>query len=980
MLFLIKIMEKVFIRFKYKVASIFLILLVIITINSVCASEVGNDTISSADSPSQEIVATNEKMILGDNGDVNAFQDKYDAGNIIELENNYTFSEEFVIDKDVTINGNGFSIKASGENRIFTINEARVILNNITFLNGNPLDVGGSIWINPSSDVEINNCVFKNNSALDGGAIYCGGSNCTITNSKFYDNVQDNPSTNDGGGGAIYLIDSNANIQNCEFINNSASIYAAAIYFTEDSETVSLSVNNSIFRKNNATNSINEGNYGAIYVAGANFLIYNSKFENNYADYGGAIGFTDCYGVIHNSTFSDNEAFYYAGAINAEAMELLISNSSFINNKIIGPYDEEAYFIEETQAGGAIVWHTNKGSIVNSKFINNQAKSGSSIIITYDCICEINGSTFSDEANSYAIYNLNSELQLNNNVLDKNNFIYNSYLISSKTFIVVLNNNTFNLNPNSKMALTARVTDDNNNTIILGYNFETPVGVLKFLINEKEIDAEDNNGVWTSNDEYEFVHSCIVSAKILSDGTDPLSDLEVKFAKINIGANVSMNVTVDEDIDFNQNSTVLIKINEDARGNITIYIDGNKTHNIVLSDTVKGIITYNVSELSGGLHKIKVEYSGDETYLPSNYNTTINVNKINSTISVSSTNIKVGDIESLVISLSNGTTGSVEIWINDVLNGTIYNLSSLFTYDLVGLTNGTYEVLVVYSGDDNYNENANFTSFNVTKLQSGSIIMSDSTYAYNSTIPITATFYDENGEPLKNANVTFIINKKNYTVTTDSNGTARLNEILNVGNYNITAINSVTGENLTKTLTISPRLIENVDLVKDYLDANHFKIRALGDDGNPVGAGEIVKITVNGITYECITDVNGYATLPIRLIPGNYRISAEYCGFNTYNDVIVKQILKAKKVKVKKSAKRFKIKASLKTTNGKPIVGKTIVFKFKGKKYKATTNSKGKASIVIKKKVINKLKSGKKYNVKIRYVDDRIKTFVVVKK
>lgn len=78
-------------------------------------------------------------MILGDNGDYDAFQDKYDAGNTIELENNYTFSKEFVIDKDVTINGNGYSIKASGENRIFTIsNEAKVILNNITFFNGNP--------------------------------------------------------------------------------------------------------------------------------------------------------------------------------------------------------------------------------------------------------------------------------------------------------------------------------------------------------------------------------------------------------------------------------------------------------------------------------------------------------------------------------------------------------------------------------------------------------------------------------------------------------------------------------------------------------------------------------------------------------------------------------------------------------------------------------------------------------------------------
>ncbi|WP_296856904.1 hypothetical protein [uncultured Methanobrevibacter sp.] len=789
-------------------------MLVFITINGVCAGELENNTILSADSSTHEIAVTNdEKMILGDNGDYDAFQDKYNAGNTIELENNYTFSNEFEISKDVTINGNGYSIKASGENRIFTIsNEAKVILNNITFLNGNPLDVGGSIYIYGTSNVEINNCVFKNNSALDGGAIYCEGSNCTITNSKFYDNVQDNPSTNVqdnpstnyGGGGAIYLIDSNANIQNCEFINNSASIYAAAIYFEESSETVSLSVNNSIFRKNNATNSINEGNYGAIYVYGGNFLIYNSKFENNYADYGGAIGVTDCYGVIHNSTFSDNEAFYYAGAINAEAMELLISNSSFINNKIIGPYDEEADFIEDTQAGGAIVWFTNKGSIVNSKFINNQAKSGSSIIITYDCICEINGSTFSDEANSYAIYNLNSELQLNNNVLDKNNFIYNSYLISSKTFIVVLNNNTFNLNPNSKMALTARVTDDNNNTIIFSSDFDSMI-LLKFLINDDEIEAYcDDAGLWAAKDEYEFNQSCIVSANILfvDSPIEPLNDTGVKFASINMGKN--------------------------------------------------------------------------ET--------------------------------------------------------------------------------------------------------NPSIIMSDVIISYNSKIPFTAIFKDENGEPLKNTSVVFILLNTYHPVTTDSNGSADFLVLLDVGVYNITAVNTVTAENLTKTLTICPRITENINLTKDYLEDDYFKVLALGDDGKPAGAGEIVKITVNGVTYERITDENGYATLPIRLIPGKYPISVEYCGFSTSNVVIVKQILKTKKVKVKKSADRFKITASLKTSSGKPIVGKTIFFKFKGKKYKATTNSKGKAKIIIKKNIINKLKIGKKYKVKLRYIDDRVNTFVIVKK
>ena len=124
-------------------------MLVFITINGVCAGEFENNTILSADSSTHEIAVTNdEKMILGDNGDYDAFKDKYDTGNTIELENNYTFSNEFEISKDVTINGNGYSIKASGENRIFTIsNEAKVILNNITFFNGNPLDVGGSIYI-----------------------------------------------------------------------------------------------------------------------------------------------------------------------------------------------------------------------------------------------------------------------------------------------------------------------------------------------------------------------------------------------------------------------------------------------------------------------------------------------------------------------------------------------------------------------------------------------------------------------------------------------------------------------------------------------------------------------------------------------------------------------------------------------------------------------------------------------------------------
>ena len=57
-----------------------------------------------------------------------------------------------------------------------------------------------------------------------------------------------------------------------------------------------------------------------------------------------------------------------------------------------------------------------------------------------------------------------------------------------------------------------------------------------------------------------------------------------------------------------------------------------------------------------------------------------------------------------------------------------------------------------------------------------------------------------------------------------------------------------------------------------------------------------------------------------------------------------------------------------------------MTFKFKGKKYKAKTNKKGIAQVVIKKSVLKKLKVGKKYTLKVRYIQDTIKKTITVKK
>jgi len=93
----------------------------------------------------------------------------------------------------------------------------------------------------------------------------------------------------------------------------------------------------------------------------------------------------------------------------------------------------------------------------------------------------------------------------------------------------------------------------------------------------------------------------------------------------------------------------------------------------------------------------------------------------------------------------------------------------------------------------------------------------------------------------------------------------------------------------------------------------------------------------------------------------------------------VKQNLKLKKVKVKRSAKKLVLKATLK--NGKKAVkGKKVTFKFKGKKYTAKTSKKGVAKVTIKKKVLKKLKKGKKVKYQVTYLKNTVKRTAKVKR
>lgn len=70
----------------------------------------------------------------------------------------------------------------------------------------------------------------------------------------------------------------------------------------------------------------------------------------------------------------------------------------------------------------------------------------------------------------------------------------------------------------------------------------------------------------------------------------------------------------------------------------------------------------------------------------------------------------------------------------------------------------------------------------------------------------------------------------------------------------------------------------------------------------------------------------------------------------------------------------------LTSTEKRPTQQGTITFKFNGKKYKAKTNKRGVAKVVINNAILSKLKVGKKVAYAATYLKDTVKRVAKVKK
>ena len=436
-------------------------------------------------------------------------------------------------------------------------------------------------------------------------------------------------------------------------------------------------------------------------------------------------------------------------------------------------------------------------------------------------------------------------------------------------------------------------------------------------------------------------------------------------------------VTLEPGVNNGTVTPITVKVSDNATGDVTVVVNGTP----YTAKVENGTATVYVKDAQPGEQNVTVIY--DDGKNPVTQNQTVDIPKVTGyDVNVTAPDVKVGENGTITVKLPEDATGNVTVKVGNqtipakVENGTaVVNVSDLPV--------GSYDVDVAYSGDGKYAGTNTKSHINVAIDIPTINAVEKLVRGWNSIYDYEAVFLDKFGNALEGVNVTFIVNGKSYTVLTEKHGVAKLaTSHLDVGEYNVTSINPVTGESVTKELSVVPRLIHNKDITMDFMDGTYYTVLVIGDDGNPVGEGEIIDIYVNTIHYVSKTNKDGLAKLKINLNPKNYRVMAEYKNYKVYNKLVVKQTLKlVKKTVSVKKGKKIVLKAKLKWTSGKVIKGKKIVFKFKGKKYSAKTNKKGIAKVTIKKKsVLKKLKKGKKYSFTASYKTNKVKGKVKIKK
>ncbi len=976
-------------KMEYKKTIILLALVVfLLSIAGVSASEIG-DTIASENANTIELSADNDiedNLQTSEENEALASTDYDEAiaqtdtevlgadsatysdlaneisqpGNITLTHKNYTYDKDAtaidISEDNKVIDGNGAVIDMTGSNiRAFYVSASGVTIKNLTIINANYDGDGGAIYFTSSGTVS--NCNFADNTATgSGGAVYFNREGA-VTKCNFTDNYAstyggavffqstgnvtncsftDNKATGDNGcGGAVYFLNP-GNVTNCNFTGNTATYYGGAVNIGFGT------VSNCNFADNTAYCG------GAVYffITGT---VSNCNFTDNTAgDWGGAIMFVST-GTVSNCNFTGNNATT-GSAINfySTSSTKTVFNSRFLNNRA------NAEVLEITKNDNNItITFTGGNNLLNAIYSRNDTKVtftnvtywGANGITTVSATMA--GSNKATGQNITVGVVVNNELVLSDVMdTDENGMIVldisadDNYYISARhdadsyyteAETTISNNTKFNANVTSQKTTnkTINITAESNipNDVVKGK-------LLFILPNGTQIDATYGaNGTWWAEHTFDTYGEYNVNATYVGLDNVTVNDGTITINKVN--STISLDNIV---LDYGESTNVTITTTG-ATG-ITAKIDGNDV-------TVINNYNIQISGLKAGNHTLTVTTIPDDDHNPVTATSKITVNKVKSTLTVDDIVFDYGSEGSGNVSFA----GASEVIANVVSQPNAVVSVNGKKITVSGLAAGTYTLNVTTVPDENHTAVTETATITVNKVNS-TLTLDDVELDYGESINVTVSCEGATGIDAKIDGVNVAVDAYTISISDLSAGTHTLT-VATVPDENHTAV--------TKTATITVNKVSTnltaAGVTATYKVNKYLVIKLTDGQGNPL-ANATVTVDLNGVK-NYTTDENGQIKIKVsNMVPKTYSAKISYAGNDNYigSNVTAKVVVKKATPKITASAKTFKTATktkkytiTLKDNTGKAIKNAKVTLKVNGKTYKATTNSKGKATFKITK-------------------------------
>lgn len=806
------------------------------------------------------------------------------------------------IGSKVIIDGSGSNWFAANER---SISGFKYVLSNLTLINFKAKSTGykkeNNIGvISNYADLTIDNCIFKN---IIGSSI----SNYDLANLKVISSSFVDSKHLGFYGGVLFNYDANARFYNC-IVNNYSStdiFYSTAV----NTENVYLEFFNSTFKNLKSFDS----RCKFLGASNTNVTMSYVNYADNDCNF--AVAYDKSFVKIDNSVFKNSN--WLSGSVNGMIWD--VCNSSFININSLtfsSINDYKSNFNGCLFDGGNVEFRGNTITVGNSSFYNNKV-----IIVNND----------NQKGNldfNYNYWNNNNP----KNMIDTTANVKLNYWIVKHLSAENLFNDSY------KVVISYKLFDGSN---YKNYDVRyVPVKPVRFiLITSKGSNSLDSGTL--INDIFEFINTANDDRNVVVSFTD----------------NTKLNITlynqhkVDTNIDLSQKTAKIgdiVEINVNIKDNKTglavdfgiveIYLN-NK---LISSNNVTGLaISKSITvDESKSFYNISVIYKGNNKYADSSNSAILRISSIPLETVIISKDLtkyyKNGSQFDVVLKdvLGNVLVGKiVKITINGVTYNKITNDKGEARLS-INLFPGVYNITVLFEDDDNY-----VKSLNTNKI----VVLSKIITKFVDNNKFIVKLVNDDGTPKTNASLAIIANGVQYNRITNGSGEARLNVRLNPNNY-IFAVTD--GQEVVSSSVNVLSTIETSDISMFYKDGTKYSVKLCDLDGN-IMPNKNVAITINGVTYNKVTDSNGVAYLNINLNPGTYSVWATYgdktvCNTVSISPMVVSMVSSSVNIQ---QGTFYKVKFSDALSN--PIVGQEVGILINGIMYHRVTDELGVASIKI---------------------------------